>query len=876
MTWPGHATLSGAAMTAPPVQGRPAIPVGQHNFTHIKEDLAGCYRLATDIHLHGDLTQALPIGNLSHPFTGSLDGDGHSLAVNLTRSQGDAVLFGAIDHSRLNLTVTDSQLYTRNGSRAALIGTMGTENQVLIARLHSSLLRAVGQGAVEAGLVAATTGADNRLELGDARDNSLTALAFPAADAHRAHVSLGLGVIRASGSQFISQHRLEDNELHASAYSSALAPEQEGPRRRAIAGLLGLLEAETGAGQQLASRQDALHDNLVGAFTESTTTDEGISCASLGYAGIDCGSHTAVADSQRALDVSQADCKDNVIFPWVSRRLGNGTWTADELPLDGLARSSLVSTEAVADLRLLHRAIGPGQLQAVARQRQRALLPPAARASVLLLSGGDARIPLFGTWEGAHNCSLSLANDGWNANASLLDTLGYRTPGFNCGGNTTASIVGRDTRQPGDWRLAHFQFALFDKPAAARSAALRSGDIDNRLHYPHETLQSLARVHSDVFGKTWWLVVTRQTWPWQPEANSRGLLRITQYLAPDASHPLPRPVSTTPAGFQLNQARAGDQPLQEGVPVQHLGRLQLYQGPGQPAQLISLSGGATDEAYRLTQYHGLFGKARLLSQEDGQLYLWTQLQDADRNIVLAYGLGTDLSVAARKVGRGHQWYQPTKTFTMDNQPGGQVLLARSGTWLYSLRQQPGQPASLRRFYFNPLVMDTRWQATWPGNVTDGLRLVVDDDHLVALPTGTLVDPNRRDTGLQARVPDAGGPLQWERVALDRYPLPAANPSCASGCRGASGGAPAETAPPERLLDLRLLGIIVGAGFVPSLLAGCAIGCGAAACQRRRQQVAAQKAADEKPDAGWNPEPDTATDLQPVPEVLIAAEEAETL
>ena len=88
------------------------------------------------------------------------------------------MLFGAIDHSRLNLTVIDSRLETANGSRAALIGTMGSDNQVLISRLSGNLFNATGEGIVEAGLVARTTGAGNRLELSDALKNRLGSAFF--------------------------------------------------------------------------------------------------------------------------------------------------------------------------------------------------------------------------------------------------------------------------------------------------------------------------------------------------------------------------------------------------------------------------------------------------------------------------------------------------------------------------------------------------------------------------------------------------------------------------------------------------------------------------------------------------------------------------
>ena len=100
--------------------------------------------------------------------------------MKLTRARGDAVLFGALDRSRIHLAVVDAQLETRNGSRAALIGTLGAHNQVTLSRLENSLFHATGEGTVEAALIASTRGGGNRLHLHHARGNRALARAFPA------------------------------------------------------------------------------------------------------------------------------------------------------------------------------------------------------------------------------------------------------------------------------------------------------------------------------------------------------------------------------------------------------------------------------------------------------------------------------------------------------------------------------------------------------------------------------------------------------------------------------------------------------------------------------------------------------------------------
>ena len=760
-----------------------SIPVDRNNFTSIKDDLAGCYRLAENIGLQSDRAPDLPIGNRSHPFTGSLESDGHSLSVNLTRSLGDAVLFGAIDHSRLNLTVIDSRLETANGSRAALIGTMGSDNQVLISRLSGNLFNATGEGIVEAGLVARTTGAGNRLELSDALKNTWVARSFSGSGSHRAQVSLGLGVIEASGKQFVSQHRLEDNQLYAVTLEQAAQGRPESGNRTALAGLLGLLDAGSGTGQILKSHQQAVHKNQMTAFAHSSPEDGGISCASLGYSGVDCGRHTEATHWSRTLQVSQADCKDNAVFPWVARPLGNRSWTGDELSQDGLARASLVSTEPVFRLNLLHRDIGPDQLQAQAGVVQRALLPPTSKATVILVSGGDDSVPLFGNWGGEQDCAIS--KESWSnfwlaQGASLLDSAGYRAEAFNCQQNGAA--LRYDTVNNMDWRIAHGRFSAFDQGFSGRPPNALWGYYTAALHYPHERLQSLTLIPLASWLKPEWQLVTRQSYPWQPDRDAEGLLRRMRYRPPRAPGALPERFTPSPLAFTLYSPQRGDAPLHKGPALQgmqaysrsHL--FQLYQGPGQPAQLVETPRLFTDGNYRLAQYDRLPGRARLLSMEQGEVHLWMQQQDSDS--LLVYGLGAS-APASNTTTRLH-W-----RLDMSEQPGGQVQLARHGDWLYSVRQEVGQPASLRRWYCSkgPAWMDRQWRPDWPGNVTDGQHLVVDKDHLVALPTGTLIDPWQRDTGFQAQVPFLGGPLHWQRIALTGYPLPPA--SC---CPASPGGA----------------------------------------------------------------------------------------
>ena len=216
----------------------------------------------------------------------------------------------------------------------------------------------------------------------------------------------------------------------------------------------------------------------------------------------------------------------------------------------------------------------------------------------------------------------------------------------------------------------------------------------------------------------------------------------------------------------LYQPRAQDPALQQGAPVASLVQnrylFHWYQSEGQPAQLVILPRRVSNGHYELAQYEELAGQPRLLSNERGGLDLWSQ---GDNDTLLVYALGSNPTSNISRLRWG---------FDLSEQPGGPMLLARSRQWLYSLRQEDGQPASLRRWQldWDDLTLDRDWQPVWPGNVSESQRLVAANGYLSAVPAGVLPDPHRPGIGWQARVPTSGGCLQWTRLALEHYPLPA--------------------------------------------------------------------------------------------------------
>ncbi|MCY4473510.1 MAG: hypothetical protein OXC07_11940 [Kistimonas sp.] len=756
------------------------IQLRQHNFTDMGKYLDGCYWQVEDVHLSGDQLGALPIGNRTHPFAGFLYSEGYSLRLELDQRQGDALLFGAINNSDITLHIRHSRLTTSNGSCAALVGEMQSHNWVSIHRLHNSQLAATGTGAVTAGLVGATTGARNLLEVSDITDNIVQARARAghARDASTratATVSLGLGAVRTAAYIQVRQKHLSNNQLAATAgvASGSGASNQHG---QAAAGLLGILGHGHDQAGLLTSRQEQLYDNSVAADAAGGLHTGGRSQASLGYACIGCAEEPRPLARAATLEVYQAGCSNNTVtarsgaarIQTLPGLADGGAGTVEQ----GLARVNMVSTAAANFLRLVQQALVPGLLAAEVEGKavaERAMLIPAREMRLFLFSQGAPDLPLFIANPAAQQAfSYTLSSTrSMVSPRGMIDTAGYRWAPVNGSQPAFRELVseqGVNTLQPAGWRLAHEWFRY------ARGTVFLRFVCDGHhsaLHYPYENLQSLIAV--GVVNQ--WMLITRQRYPGQPDHDLKGLLRLTRYGLPQpasqADTGLPRPMARPKdGGVYLYQPRSSDALLQDTGVVDYLvrGRMlfHLYQAPGQAPQIVGLPLHGMHNDYALAQYDELAGRARLLSLEDGEVNLWMQQDDNDT--LLVYNLGN-----APALTNGTSWLR--WGFDLSQQPGEGALLARAGDWLYSLRSAHNQSASLRRLNVTRGTMDADWQPEWRAPVTEDMRLMVDQNLLVTVPTGTLVDPHDRQRGVRVRVPGIGGCAHWVRTILARHILP---------------------------------------------------------------------------------------------------------
>ena len=692
------------------------VDLRQDNFHRIHANLDGCYGLAEDVFVQGDQARAVfPVGNSTHPFTGLFHNPRFELRVHLERSSGDAVLFGAIQDAEIALRISDSRLVTHNGSRAALAGEMQDNNWMGTVHLRDSLFKATGAGTVQVGLVGTTLGAGNVVAVHEASGTSMQALSVGASDScPRAVASLGLGLLHSSARQDVYQHVVRGNRLQARADSGW-----------ATAAMLAVFDQPHNDAGSLRSVQRGLHDNSLlaeGGVARHAGGCSGGSSASLGYGDVQCAAPGAVRSPTR-LRAAQVEWFNNS-----ARALPLGSQVPGGAA-DSRTCTSLVSTAVVDSVQLQQRGLAPGQRQDSLEERS--LLPAARDMALFLFYGGDGQLPLLAAGSnGTGNMTVNVTG--------FVDTASFQwAPAGDSRAFDNRLLVRGSSVQPAGWREAFQAFRDSESVSPTGWPFLNSWSCKGQdahsalLHYPGEQLQSMTPFEEG------WVLLTRQRYPWQQDNDLKGLLRVTRYGREDFDPGNPWVEGRLVDGeILLYQPHGQDVLAQDARAGYSLvqGHLlhQMYQRPGGALQLVSLALNETDSHYQLRHYDELAGQARLLSVEDGQLHLWMQQEDEDT--LLVYGLGT--APLAPNTSSWLRW-----GFELSGQPGGPVVLARDGQWLYSLRQAARQAASLRRWQMDGFVLDPDWQSGWPGRVTQDLRLTrLHGRRLVGVTATELISP----------------------------------------------------------------------------------------------------------------------------------------
>ena len=300
------------------------------NFTSMAQNLAGRYRLAESVRLHS--TEGLPLGNRTHPFTGSLSGDGYRLTAKLA-ADGNLALFGGVhnaslalwlhfsrlvsshgnvtvcagrtEHSRLDLIVQHSHLQTKKGVHAALVEELGDGNSLAVA-MADSRFDAAGRGSVVAGPVAHTRGSGNRLlfhhfSANEARAQSLAPGALASA-------SLGWGFMdRSAANNTLEQLYFDGNRVLARVEVPApdhpifgLAIQTAGRAHASLAGVC------RGGAQRL--EQWEINNNQVEAQLAGNGGLADVGVAALGLV------HDAQAqDPNGEFEIRQRHCRHNTV-----------------------------------------------------------------------------------------------------------------------------------------------------------------------------------------------------------------------------------------------------------------------------------------------------------------------------------------------------------------------------------------------------------------------------------------------------------------------------------------------------------------------------------------------------------------------------------
>ena len=515
-------------------------------------DCAGHYRLNGDINLPPNFRSPL-CNNQSHPFSGSLDGQGHVVrGLNISRPGANAGLFGYMDGAKVNIHMENPSVYGRTA--AALVAQLLSDNDIDITCSGGNI---TGEDA--AGFVAGNvTGDRNHIRQKGGTKETITITGLSShADAGGGFGRINHGVDNTLNQFKMFLRLLAGDDAGASAgeaidvYRATFT--QHNVRADVSAGLASKHGDGGGVFGYLGDSDDVTVDQKNGQVIIRTARNAG------GVLGLGNNlerlqmTQTDMNITARAVDDAGGGGGQQIVSRNVALNQKGGEMVIEaegQDPSIGFGGGGFGATHDVSNMTVSQTGI---KMRVAAENHPGEVVGG-------LLNSQQADFSLYSGDPGAQLPVVGYTHPGVNPNntvppTGLIDVAGYPSGSVLPGSNMTRL----NTTVPNDWRIAQEAYC----GAYANATGKTSG-----CHYPYEQLHTLVPAGNDTL-----LLATHQRYPFNPDSDENSLVRIsrltrngTQWFEDDtfgsngtllyspASQELARlPISTIPVGHVANQ-----------------------------------------------------------------------------------------------------------------------------------------------------------------------------------------------------------------------------------------------------------------------------------------------------------------------------------
>ena len=614
-------------------QAEDAIPLDSKNFTEISNNCAGNYTQIEDFEARHISSDLFPLcNNGSQPFSGELHhGGGYRIQnLNIAKPGETAALFGIIDGASIDVIVQNSTVSGRGA--ATIAAEVRSNNRVNVVFYDGGVVTGETVAAMMALYV---TGNTNSL-VQTAGNNSTLTIEARSTDAG-AYVGAGGFTVSVDGDH---NHFEQQGGVIVIDAKATGAQTNEG-------GMIVLLTGLNNTAIQNGTRLTA----------EGDFTGGGIQEIQIGSA------YNTLIQTNASINVMGANRAAGMIQRIGSASHNTAVQTYNQIRVTGfdsaagavdrIGGSSLNNTIIQTDNQMNVMANGPGSLAnggfrltgsapdntLIQTGNQMNISGKGVEATAFISSGAASQGTQLLLYSGGLYADRNtptcdtIANE---AATGLIDIAGYNVDAQSC---IELDVALLNSTLPDHWHRAQQMFCHLDPRARACSE-----EQETSCHYPHEQLQAVVHAGNDAL----WLV-TRQRYPFNPDADKTRAVRITRYLVnnattqsgitPDNSFSLENTRVLTPSSFNT-------EPLPDTWPIARIAdqnRLSLlYFTPENEGVLLAnfpLSQ-ATGNEYHLHIIDGPSGQPVLLSQnkEEDKLFLWTREQNEVSDILQRYTL----------------------------------------------------------------------------------------------------------------------------------------------------------------------------------------------------------------------------------------------